>query len=191
MRDEIKNVSKFFLKLTPVSLYVGNSTYWVVSSYITYDEIIPLDGREAITELALINSANHIIGSDSYSHHLLWGSTDTNDEAEPLLNLIMINNLDICNRCDDPGPWLSNCKELLDLILIWSDLSHLIRNWRVSKAHSFSDHRYLCLDINAHPQPQPAVTNYKKTVWSLYICTFSLSLPNELPTTKLKTKNLQ
>jgi Endonuclease-reverse transcriptase len=58
-----------------------------------------------------------VIGCDANSHHVAWGSTDTNSRGAALLEYIASSNLEILNRGNEPTFVTHNRSEVIDISL--------------------------------------------------------------------------
>lgn len=67
----------------------------IASSYMPFDSEQPPPGNEveALVLYSKVNNLELIIGSDSNSHNLIWGSTNTNSRGDSLLDFILASNL--------------------------------------------------------------------------------------------------
>jgi Endonuclease-reverse transcriptase len=94
---------------------------------------------EAWVDFAEANNTQINIGCDTNSHHVAWGSTDTNSRGAALLDYTVSSNLEILNRGKEPTFVTRNRSEVIDIWLssttIWQD----IVDWRVTGETSVSD----------------------------------------------------
>jgi hypothetical protein len=74
------------------------------SVYLPYDSLtsLPGDGLERLVRYSEANYIAVVIGCDANSHHVAWGSTDTNRRGAVLLKYIANSNLKIMNRGSEP-----------------------------------------------------------------------------------------
>ena len=96
------------------------------------------------------------------------GSTDINDRGESLFDYILSTNLLISNVDNEPTFITKNRQEVLDITLVSDSINNNILNWKVSKDHSFSDHRYIQFNFMNVPTIQPIFQNLKRTNWPKY-----------------------
>jgi Endonuclease-reverse transcriptase len=113
---------------------------------------------ESLVSYARINGKQLILGCDSNAHHLSWGSTDTNERGVRVLDFISSNGLEFLNVGNEPTFVTSNRAEVLDITLVSPFLRNKIRDWRVSKEPSFSDH--LCIEFSVSSL-QPEKQEYR------------------------------
>ena len=72
-------------------------------------------------KLTLYSESNNIdivIGCDANAHHLLWGSTDTNDRGLALMDFKIEFKLPIDNKGQEPTFVTRTRREVLDLTLV-------------------------------------------------------------------------
>ena len=79
-----------------VSIEVNNQNLWLVSAYLPHDgeSLLPDKMRSLIMD-AQVRKVGVVVGCDANSHHTIWGSTDTNERGESLLDYILSTNLSI------------------------------------------------------------------------------------------------
>ena len=85
--------------LVTISLNTSNDKQlFICSLYLPYEanEIPNTLVRNLISHCEQ-HSIDIIIGADANAHHHIWGSNDTNQRGETLLEYILSTNLDICN----------------------------------------------------------------------------------------------
>lgn len=166
------------------AVQLGPASIWFMSSYMAHDtELLPPRPLQAALLEAAKTRTPVVIGADANAHHTIWGSTDTNERGESLIEYILGNNLQICNRGNEPTFITSVRQEVLDITLTNEHAANLIRSWKVSQDHSMSDHRYLEFDMDA---PRPTVKqfrNKRNTDWAIYKERFSQALPAGIPDT--------
>lgn len=69
-----------------------------------------------------------ILGCDSNSHHIVWGSTDINPRGSLLLQFIADTELGILNRGNVPTFVTKNRKDVLDITLASDNISNQIES---------------------------------------------------------------
>lgn len=109
-----------------------------------------------------------LIGSDANSHHLVWGSTNTNPKGEALFDFIISSNLMVLNKGKEPTFINSIIQEVLDISLCSMHIAHLIKDWRVSNDILTSDHRCIKFHINTDKAERKVIRNPKNTDWTLF-----------------------
>jgi hypothetical protein len=121
----------------------------VASAYLPYDSDEPPPTKEVrdIIQHCQSRKKQHIVGCDAYTHHILWGSTDTNPRGDSLIEFLVSSNLNILNRGNESTFVVHNRKEVIDLTIRTNKIGDLVSNWHVSDEPSLSDHRYICFQI--------------------------------------------
>lgn len=112
-----------------------------------------------------------MLGVDANSRHQVWGSSDTRDRGEYLLEFILQNDLEILNK-GSVGTYRHeglNREEIIDLTISSNDLIPFLKNWHVSLEPSLSDHRYILFDLNFELFEVGQYRNPKRTDWNLYV----------------------
>lgn len=143
----------------------------IASVYLPYDTVEPPPTKE-LRDIISYSSDNHIqllAGCDANAHHITWGSSNCNSRGESLLEYLCSTNMGIRNSGNKPTFVISNREEVIDLTLGSNKLWNLITNWHVSDDLSFSDHRYICFNINSTVGPVNTYRSPKKTDWEGYI----------------------
>ncbi|XP_032685213.1 uncharacterized protein LOC116850717 [Odontomachus brunneus] len=84
-----------------------------------------------------------LLGCDTNSHHVGWGSTGINPRGESLHEFVMDSKLIILNRGTEPTFMDCRRREVIDLTLCTRGVADLVRDCRVSNEPSGSDHRQL------------------------------------------------
>ena len=135
----------------------------------------PLLLRQTICE-AKRRGIAAVIGADANAHHTIWGSTDINVRGESLLDFIINNDLQICNRGSEPTFVTSSRREVLDLTLT-SAYNLKVSSWKVADEHSFSDHRYIAFEVTGKPTKFVPFRNFKNTNWDAYSRILASKLP--------------
>ncbi|XP_023024598.1 uncharacterized protein [Leptinotarsa decemlineata] len=148
----------------------GTEEIVIVSAYLPYDSPEPPPTRE-VEELVRACQAEGlqlIIGCDANAHHLTWGSTNTNERGEHLLQFIMANNLDILNISNKPTFVNARCSEVIDVTIGTTFVSNYVRKWNVSDEESCSDHRHINFEIGGIQTSILTYQNPRKTNWGAY-----------------------
>jgi ribonuclease HI len=123
-----------------------------------------------LVEYCRRNNTQIIIGCDANAHHIEWGSSDTRDNGEYLLEFINLNKLEIVNRGNMPTYRHEgfNREEVIDLTLASSYVRSKIKDWHVSNEPSMSDHRHICFELEAERTARVATRIPRRTDWNLY-----------------------
>lgn len=143
----------------------------VASVYLAYDPIQPPDTRMLDRVAQYANSKGYplVVGVDANSHHMVWGSTDTNTRGEALLEYLVSTNLEFVNVGKEPTFVTSIRREVIDLTLANDKMSDMIINWRVSDEESSSDHRYLTFEVSIDATEDVKYRNPKTTDWGVFL----------------------
>ena len=82
-----------------------------------------------------------VVCADSNSHHVEWGSTNTNRRGEWLLEYLQLQNLNLENIGSIPTFSSAGRKEVIDLTITNQLFSNHVKGWRVDSSNPFeSDH---------------------------------------------------
>ncbi|XP_065357371.1 uncharacterized protein LOC135951613 [Calliphora vicina] len=156
------------------------SLLWLISSYMAHDhgEHPPNDAVRSAVKMANRSKIPLVICADANSHHIIWGSSDTNTRGESLFNFILNSSLEVVNRGSEPTFIIANRSEVLDLTLVSAEHHSMITNWAVSSDCSFSDHQYIDFNISVTIRSVNNILNRRKTNWELQRDALSRSLPN-------------
>ena len=148
----------------------GKAEVMVASAYFPgeQEEAPPREVQEFIAHCKRLNK-QFIVGCDANAHHTIWESTDTNKRGECLFDYILSNNVDICNRGNNPTFENTIRQEVLDLTLSSAKLSEKITDWHVSDEISLSDHKQIIFEYNAGDLVTEVYRNSRKTNWELLI----------------------
>jgi len=124
--------------------------------------------------VSLINYCSHnnypiIIGCDTNSHNLCWGSTGNNNRGDALLEYLATTDLNISNKGNKPTFVVTGRQEVIDITLATSNIDLCLCKWRVSDDDSLSDHKYIEFSITTELQPIPPWRNPRATRWDAYI----------------------
>jgi len=147
-----------------VSIKQGTESIYVASVYLPGDEsIVPSEKVKEVIE----KKQRYIMGLDANAHNEIWGSTDTNDRGECLLDFIIEKEVEICNRGNEPTYVFANGirEEVLDITICSKGLGDLVKNWKVWKIDSFSDHRYISFRLTLKAECRQPSRNPKRTKW--------------------------
>jgi hypothetical protein len=111
----------------------GTQKVVVASAYFLFErEIIPPPEVASLTEFCKLNNIHFIIGCDANAHNIAWGSNDTRNQGEYLLDFINSNNIEILNKGNYPTYRHEglNREEVIDLTLCTTFLKPKICNWQ-------------------------------------------------------------
>jgi ribonuclease HI len=155
-----------------------------VSLYLPYDLIDLPPTLELTNVIDYCNrlDAPCIIGCDSNSHHTVWGSSNINSRGRSLLEYIISTDLDIANKGNDPTFVNRNREEVIDITLVSGRISHIIKDWKVNKQASLSDHRRIEFSLNMDAPTGAEHRNPRKTNWSKYDNELRTDIACRIPT---------
>ena len=150
-----------------IALYTGaNKITAVASVYMPYDSPDPPPSNTLIdlTNFCETNGWELIVGADANSHNVSWGSSDTNNRGEKLLDFIVTTNLHICNIGTTPTFENAIRREVIDITLATNNITSKIKNWIVNRNVSLSDHNRITYEFNTNIQQSgKAFRNVRKT----------------------------
>lgn len=152
--------------------------FTVVSVYMPYDPGVPPPGPtlDKVVQFCKDEQIPLIIGSDSNSHHTIWGSTNVNQRGEELVQYLLSTDLLVLNKGRKPTFVNAIRKEAIDITLASCDVSEKIHSWRVTDQETYSDHKLIKFCLKGQfPQREP-YRNPKRTNWNLYRAELSKNL---------------
>ncbi len=159
------------LTVVQIQIPVSNRcmrTFVVASSYHHFEIPIRRQGFEKLVDYCHQAKLPLVIGMDANAHNVVWGSTDTNNRGEEMLDFIVSSDLQLLNKGNTPTFVTSRREEVLDISLANSEGASLIQNWHVSEDDSLSDHRQIHLEITASNVPRIWARNPRRTNWEIY-----------------------
>ncbi|KAL5249855.1 hypothetical protein ACHWQZ_G015799 [Mnemiopsis leidyi] len=109
-----------------------------------------------LAKYATDNNLPRIMGSDTNSHHTLWGNRACNERGRELLDFLSSLGLNWANKGSTPT--FLNTRghnSIIDLTITNPTGDELISNWHVSDLFSNSDHRYIMFDITTGHKKEP------------------------------------
>ena len=154
-----------------IGIKCGGSILVMASTYMPYDSIEnpPPKILKDLTDFCFQKNYQLIVGADANSHNAAWGSSDTNDRGDKLLDYILSTNLQICNVGNKPTFSNSIRQDVIDITLATVGIERRISDWRVSDKENFSDHNTINFSILIDCRGQTdTYRNVKKTDWNLY-----------------------
>ena len=123
-----------------------------------------------LAKFANDNNLPLIVGSDTNSHHTLWGNKACNERGRELLDFFSSSGLHWANKGSTPTFLNSRGhNSIIDLTITNRAGGDLISNWHVSDLFSNSDHRYIMFDITTGPKREPKQLRLvKNTDWTKF-----------------------
>ncbi|XP_037959322.1 uncharacterized protein LOC119688728 [Teleopsis dalmanni] len=176
--------------------YYGKSrgdanTFIVASAYLPYDSIEPPPSQEVIRlmEYFRTKKLEIVIGCDANANNIVWGSSDSNNKGESLLEFVEKYNLMIVNGGLEPTFVDARRSEVIDLTLCSGAMTEKIEKWSVADRLTMSDHRAIHFEILCRPKrtnSQRLVRISENTDQVTYLTLLTELLQNR-PLRKLKT----
>lgn len=147
-----------------------NEEFVLSSAYLPYDATETRPGKMVIdlSEFCSVSGRPLILGSDTNSHHTLWGSSDTNQRGEELVEFLAASSLEILNKGNEPTFVTSNRSEVLDVTFVSRDFLERIIDWHVSREETLSDHKEINFKISMVQQDRVLFRNPRNTNWEIY-----------------------
>lgn len=165
--------------LMTISVEINDFQFIIASAYFPHGDDCEPPPR-AVRDLARHceeKGIEFVVGCDANSHNILWGSTDTNDRGQNILDFIIENNLTIYNTGGEYTFQTKNRKEVLDLTF---GSIKCLTDWEVSNEVSFSDHKYIDFSIDyANVVKNKFYRNPRKTDWDKFKRLISRKLGNK------------
>jgi hypothetical protein len=109
-----------------------------------------------------------IIGCDSNSHHVIWGSINTNSRGAALIEYLYGSHPKILNRGNVSTFVTRVGQEVIDITLSSADIKREIYNWRVTTEVSLCDHRIIRFKIISDPRKPYEYRNSRSTDWKFF-----------------------
>ena len=163
----------------------------LASSYMDGNKVVPPPELTSLVAYANQQKLPLIVGSDTNSHHTLWGNKETKVRGEELLDFLDSCGLSWANKGSTPTFLNSRGQNsIIDLTITNSLGSELINNWHVSGKFSNSDHRYIMFDIASTSKRAPKQIRFiRNTDWKKFNdCLDSNQNLDHIEQTNLSTK---
>ena len=138
------------------------------SVYMAEENAAPPQIVEELTIYCKQNNLSLVIGCDANAHHVAWGSSDTNERGEALIEFIASTDLAWCNKGHKPNFVTRNRKEVLDITLATPEVFLKIKDWTVSDKPSLSDHKMITFYLTIAKPVDHWYRNVRKTNWKDY-----------------------
>ena len=150
-----------------IKIRIDSKELILASSYMDINGPVPPPETTPLAKFALDNKLPLIMGSETNSHHTLWGNRLCNERGEELLEFLSSLGLSWANK--GATPTFLNTRghnSIIDLTITNQTGGDLISNWHVSNLYSNSDHRYIMFDITVGPKQEPKIIRLtKNTDW--------------------------
>ena len=178
-----------------IGINCGGNVLVMASTYMPYDSTDdpPPKLLKDLTDFCFQKNYQLIVGADANSHNAAWGSTDTNQRGDKLLDYILTTQLQICNEGNKPTFANSVRQEVIDITLASTGIESKIRDWTVSERENFSDHNTINFNILTDCKGQTdTYRNVRRTDWNLYrsLLRDRIDIPNENDSLEVHTEKL-
>ena len=138
------------------------------SVYMAEENTAPPQLVEDLVAYCNQNNLPLVIGCDANAHHVAWGSSNTNERGEALLEYLASTDLAWCNKGHKPTFITRNRREVLDITLASPTVFSEVREWKVSDNPSLSDHAMITFHFTITRPTQQWYRNVRKTNWKDY-----------------------
>lgn len=90
---------------------------YMASVYMPYDSLEPQPSQKVLQLVNYCEARGErlILGCDTISHHIMWGSTNGNDRGRSLSEYILGTDLQILNEGNTHTFETANCSEVIDV----------------------------------------------------------------------------
>ncbi|CAK1580717.1 unnamed protein product [Parnassius mnemosyne] len=156
--------------LCVVQMTIGTKKLYIASAYVEPrdDELATLERLEAF--LKATNDSHRIICGDFNGWHPLWGSETTNKRGCEIAELMIGNDMYICNQGSTPTfetvTHGRNRSSIIDITFASGSIYENINNWNVNlEACPLSQHNSIEFTLNLH---NDSITKRKNTSTYLY-----------------------
>lgn len=141
----------------------------ICSAYLPYDGMVPTRELRAVTEFCSRNNLHLIVGSDANSHHVLWGSSDTNNQGVKLMEFICEQGLVILNRGNRPTFVNRLREEVIDITVCSQSIQTFISGWHVCDEDSLSDHMTIRFSLDWALDSEEQFRNPRRTNFQSFL----------------------
>ena len=130
------------------------------------DKDFPPKPMTELTKYATKTNTPLIVGSDTDSHHTIWGDKNHYKRGEILLEYLGNSGLSWANKGSKPTYVNSRGhSSVIDLTITNNKAIDLIKNWSVSDRESNSYHRYIMFNLEMANKQSNITYNPNKTDW--------------------------
>ena len=153
-----------------IKIKLSSTELILASSYMDITGPAPPTESTPLAKYAIDNNLPLIMGSDTNSHHTLWGNRVCNERGRELLDFLSSFGLSWANKGSTPTFLNSRGhNSVIDLTITNPTGGDLISNWHVSDLFSNSDHRYIMFDITTGQKQEPKqIRLVKNTDWDKF-----------------------
>jgi ribonuclease HI len=138
------------------------------SVYMAEENAAPPHIVEELAGYCNQNNLPLVLGCDANAHHVAWGSSNTNERGEALLEYLASTDLAWCNKGHKPTFITRNRREVLDITLASPGVFTEIKDWKVSDNPSLSDHAMITFHFTIARPTEQWYRNVRKTNWKDY-----------------------
>lgn len=151
----------------------------VGAAYLPYDssQLPPTPKLARLVDRMRIERSELLVGCDAYSHHIRWGSTDSNEKGDFYSDFIISENILVLNRSREPTFREGRRQEVLDMTICSAGLSGCVKKWRVSEEPSCLDHSQIRMNLEGRDQQEP-MSNPRHTDWVRFWGELALRIQN-------------
>ena len=153
-----------------IKTVINSKTLILASVYMdAEDKSFPPKSLNELTKYAKRIDAPLIVGSDTNSHHTIWGDKKQDKRGEVLLENLSYCGLLWANKGTNPTFVNSrDCHSVIDLTITNNKALDLVKNWYVSDRVSNSGHKYIMLNIDTEKKENNITYNTNKTDWGKF-----------------------
>lgn len=142
-------------KLIAVKINKGERELLIINCYCPPNENVERAMSAIGNILQKFIDINTIIMGDFNSKHQIWGSTETDEKGEKVLEFTVLHNLTLLNAKESPPTFkTSRARGWIDLTICDANLNQDIKSWEVLKTYNHSDHRYIKVVIKNEELPE-------------------------------------
>lgn len=154
--------------LMAVRIKLGTTEMVLASVYLPIDgDISPPADLDRVLDYCQNRNIPLIAGCDANAHHEVWGSTDTNNRGDSLLEYLVTTDLDILNTGNAPTFRNAIRAEVIDITLCTRNWVNRAKGWKVCKEPSLSDHYQIEFVITVPaPKARPSTRNPRRANWA-------------------------
>lgn len=174
--------------LVAVKMSLPNvGTVILASAYFANEDNanVPNEETKRLITYCSSNKLPIVLSCDANAHHVLYGSTDTNQRGSALLEFLLQENLYVVNLGSVPTFITAVREEVLDLTICSSDVVSKVTDWKVSLEETLSDHRHILFKVgDKEEEKEVCIKDPKKTNWLLFkenLENLTLSCPRHQP----------
>ena len=157
------------------------------SAYMAEENTAPPQLVEEITAYCNLNNLPLVLGCDANAHHVAWGSSDTNERGEALMDFLASTNLAWCNKGHKPTFITRNRREVLDITLVTPHIFSKVNDWEVSDKPSFSDHAMITFHFTKARSADHWYRNVRKANWKDYKKFLPVEIRELLPLVEIRS----